>query len=209
MKCPHCGRDLPKDVATCPECGEDVSAQRDRKNKLEMIGLCALLAVLLVILGFVVFGNWNKPKTNGTVPSGESTTAAAQSTAKTTRRAAGATRAQATAAWDETTAPLTTQSPDDPQETTAPSADQTTAAAPEPTTVSPDATVTLPSYEGMDYVDYYSALIAAGFDNISRENISSVEVPAGQVISVSSEKSAYTPEEAFDAPIVVYVSTGE
>ena len=81
----------------------------------------------------------------------------------------------------------------------------TTAAA---TTTSAGATVTLPAYEGKVYEDYFSALTSAGFDNIVRKDISSSNVPAGQVVSVSSDKSAYTPEEAFDAEITVYVSTG-
>lgn len=78
-----------------------------------------------------------------------------------------------------------------------------------PTTAPPTAkTYTIPSYEGKEYLEYYNILIDNGFDNIVKLPRSSETVPEGQVISVSADKSTFSAEEAAQAEIRVYVSTG-
>ena len=82
-----------------------------------------------------------------------------------------------------------------------------------PTTTKPaetttSSTCTIPSFNGKKYLDYYNALIAEGFDNIDVIDMPSDTVPEGQVISVSADKSTYPREEAANALIRVYVSTG-
>ncbi len=81
-----------------------------------------------------------------------------------------------------------------------------------PTTTPPETTTsgicTIPSYSGKAYTEYYKELINSGFDNIVMEQIASVATPEGHVVSVSSEKSEYTRDEAPYAEIKVYVSKG-
>lgn len=90
---------------------------------------------------------------------------------------------------DLTTAPATTEAP----KTTAPPTERT---------------YTLPSYSGKTYIDYYQALMNAGFDNIVKINRSSDTVPKDHVISVSADKSTFSEDEVANAEIRVYVSTG-
>lgn len=89
--------------------------------------------------------------------------------------------------------------------TTAPHTDAPTAAQ---TTASAERTCTLPSYAGLTYEVYFNQLVNSGFDNIVKIARSSDTVPAGQVISVSADKSTFTEAEAVNAEIRVYVSTG-
>ena len=77
-----------------------------------------------------------------------------------------------------------------------------------PAETTTSSTCTIPSFTGKKYLDYYDALIAAGFDNIDIIDMPSDTVPEGQVISVSADKSTYSREEAMNALIKVYVSTG-
>lgn len=94
---------------------------------------------------------------------------------------------------DATTAPPTTAA-----KTTSP-----------PTTTPPTAKAyTIPSYEGKNYLEYYDILIDSGFDNVVKISRSSETVPEGYVISVSADKSTFSAEEAANAEIRVYVSTG-
>ncbi len=91
-------------------------------------------------------------------------------------------------------------------------AKETTTSAPK-TTVPPETTtklsnISIPSFNGKSYNDYYRQLISIGFDNIVKIDRASDIVPAGQVISVSAGKNTFTPEEAPAAEIRVYVSTG-
>lgn len=77
-----------------------------------------------------------------------------------------------------------------------------------PAETTTSSTCTIPSFNGKKYLDYYNALIAEGFDNIDVIDMPSDTVPEGQVISVSADKSTYPREEAANALIRVYVSTG-
>ncbi|MBR5233411.1 MAG: Stk1 family PASTA domain-containing Ser/Thr kinase [Clostridia bacterium] len=83
-----------------------------------------------------------------------------------------------------------------------------------PTTKKPDVVTTtspyctVPSFSGKHYLDYYDELLDAGFDNIDIIDIASDTVTEGNVVSVSSEKSTYSRDEAMNALIKVYVSTG-
>lgn len=83
----------------------------------------------------------------------------------------------------------------------------TTAATTLPVTTT-SSTCTVPSYSGKEYTSYYRDLINSGFDNIIVIDTTSDTVPAGQVVSVSSDKSTYSRDEALQAEIRVYVSTG-
>lgn len=91
-------------------------------------------------------------------------------------------------------------------------AGETTTAAPPTTTTAPTTTTeplySIPSYTGKTYTQYFSDLISIGFDNIEKIPKSSETVPAGQVISVSADKSTFTADELPNAEIRVYVSTG-
>lgn len=90
-------------------------------------------------------------------------------------------------------------------ETTTATATETTTSAPATTTVP---TYSIPSYTGKEYTDYFRELINIGFDSIEKIEKASDTVPAGQVISVSADKSSFTSDELATAPIRVYVSTG-
>lgn len=84
----------------------------------------------------------------------------------------------------------------------------TTAATTRPPETTTSSTCTVPSYSGKEYLTYYNELINSGFDNIVVIDTASDSVPAGQVVSVSSDKSTYQRDEALQAEIRVYVSTG-
>lgn len=91
---------------------------------------------------------------------------------------------------------------------------ETTTAAPTtvaPTTV-PATTTTpvysIPSYTGKAYADYFRELINMGFDDIEKIEKNSDTVSAGNVISVSADKSTFTADELETAKIRVYVSSG-
>ena len=84
----------------------------------------------------------------------------------------------------------------------------TTAAITRPPETTTSSTCTVPSYSGKEYLTYYNELINSGFDNIVVIDTVSDTVPAGQVVSVSSDKSTYQRDEALQAEIRVYVSTG-
>lgn len=92
-----------------------------------------------------------------------------------------------------------------PAETTAPPTTEP------PTTEAPTTAaqlVSIPSYSGKLYSDYFNDLLYLGFENARAVDMASSTVPEGYVISVSAEKSSYTPEEAKTAEITVYVSSG-
>lgn len=84
----------------------------------------------------------------------------------------------------------------------------TTATTTKPPETTTSSTCTVPSYSGKEYISYYNELINGGFDNIVVIDTASDSVPAGYVVSVSSDKSTYTRDEAMQAEIRVYVSTG-
>ena len=84
----------------------------------------------------------------------------------------------------------------------------TTASTTKPAETTTSSTCTVPSYSGKEYLVYYNELINSGFDNIVVIDTVSDTVPAGQVVSVSSDKSTYQRDEALQAEIRVYVSTG-
>lgn len=77
-----------------------------------------------------------------------------------------------------------------------------------PAETTTSSTCTIPSFSGKNYLDYYDELIDIGFDNIDIIDMPSDTVPEGQVISVSADKSTYPREEAMNAEIRVYISTG-
>ncbi len=84
----------------------------------------------------------------------------------------------------------------------------TTPATTKPAETTTSSTCTIPSFNGKHYLDYYDELIDAGFDNIDIIDMPSDSVAEGHVISVSADKSTYPREEAMNAEIRVYVSTG-
>ena len=91
-------------------------------------------------------------------------------------------------------------------ETTTAAQETTTAAVTETTTS--EQKYSIPAYTGKTYEDYFDMLIARGFDNIEKLERNSDTVPVGQVVAVAADKTVFSADEAADALIRVYVSSG-
>lgn len=89
---------------------------------------------------------------------------------------------------------------------------ETTTKTPETTTKTPETTTSsdyvIPAYKGKSYEDYYVMLMNRGFENIEKLYRNSDSVPEGYVVAVAADKTVYTAEEAEEALIRVYVSSG-
>lgn len=57
-KCPHCGADLPENVAFCPHCARDIHPRREAKKPVPLLKKLLLGLLILAVLATVGTGLW-------------------------------------------------------------------------------------------------------------------------------------------------------
>lgn len=57
-KCPHCGADLPENVAFCPHCARDIHPRREAKKPVPLLKKLLLGLLVLAVLAAVGTGLW-------------------------------------------------------------------------------------------------------------------------------------------------------